>query len=179
MTALKKYYKNTILPQLNKEFHYSSIMQVPRVIKVTLNMGLGKAVGDKKVIGAAVSDLTQISGQKAVVTRAKKSIAGFKIREGWPIGCKATLRGIRMYEFLERLIKITLPRVRDFQGLKKNSFDGRGNYTFGIKEQIVFPEIDYDKIDAVRGLDITMTTTAKTDQEANALLLGLGLPIKT
>ena len=179
MTAFKTYYQRTITPKLAKDFEYASIMQVPRISKITLNMGVGEAVGDKKVVDAALSNLTQMSAQKPIITKAKKSIAGFKIREGWPIGCKVTLRGIRMYEFWERLIKIAIPRIRDFQGFSKKSFDGRGNYTFGIREQIIFPEIDYDTIDAIRGLDITITTTANTDNEAEALLRAFGFPLKT
>ena len=176
---LKEYYKKTIVPQLKKELVYKSTMAVPRITKVTLNMGVGEAAADKKLIIAALDDLTKISGQKPVQTMARKSIAGFKIRENWPIGCKVTLRGDRMYAFLERLIHIAIPRVRDFQGLSKKSFDGRGNYSLGIKEQIVFPEILYDKIDTIRGLDITITTTAKTNKEAEALLRAFGFPIKS
>jgi len=179
MTTLKAHYKKTITPKMKKDFGYKSVMQVPSISKITLNMGLSEAVSDKKIIDAAMSNLAQISAQKPIVTRAKKSIAGFKIREGWPIGCKVTLRGVRMYEFLERLIKIAIPRIRDFQGFSKKSFDGRGNYTFGIREQIVFPEIDYDKIDAIRGLDVTITTTANTDKEADALLREFGFPVRT
>lgn len=179
MTTLKAYYQKTIIPKMKKDFGYVSVMQVPGISKITLNMGLSEAVGDKKIIDAAMSDLAKISGQKPIVTRARKSIAGFKIREGWPIGCKVTLRNVRMYEFLERLIKIAIPRIRDFQGFSKKSFDGRGNYTFGIREQIVFPEIDYDKIDAIRGLDVTITTTANTDKEADALLREFGFPVRT
>lgn len=179
MTTLKAHYKKTIIPKMKKDFSYKSVMQVPGISKITLNMGLSEAVGDKKIIDAAMSNLAQISAQKPIVTRAKKSIAGFKIREGWPIGCKVTLRGVRMYEFLERLIKIAIPRIRDFQGFSKKSFDGRGNYTFGIREQIVFPEIEYDKIDAIRGLDVTITTTANTDKEADALLREFGFPVRT
>jgi large subunit ribosomal protein L5 len=179
MTTLKTYYKKVIAPKFKEEFNYASIMQVPSISKITLNMGLSEAVGNKKVIDAAMENLAQISGQRPIVTRARKSIAGFKIREGWPIGCKVTLRKVRMYEFLERLIKVAIPRIRDFQGFSKKSFDGRGNYTIGIREQIVFPEIDYDKIDAIRGLDITITTTANTDKEAEALLRAFGFPIRT
>jgi len=178
-TTLKAYYQKTIVSKMKKDFGYTSVMQVPSISKITLNMGLSEAVGDKKIIDAAMSNLAQISAQQPIVTRAKKSIAGFKIREGWPIGCKVTLRGVRMYEFLERLIKVAIPRIRDFQGFSKKSFDGRGNYTFGIREQIVFPEIDYDKIDAIRGLDVTITTTANTDKEADALLREFGFPVRT
>src|SRR5580692_7444909 len=170
MARLLEIYRKEIVPKLKKQFHYKSVMQVPRVTKITINMGVGEAVDDKKVITAAVGDLEKIAGQKPVITLARKSIAGFKVREDWPIGCKVTLRGQRMYEFLDRLISIALPRVRDFRGLSIRSFDGRGNYSLGFKEQIVFPEIEYDKIDAIRGLDITITTTAGSDKEARALL---------
>jgi len=179
MTALKDLYKKTLVPQLQKQFNYSSVMQVPRITKVTLNMGLGyEAVTDKKVVDKAMGDLMLIAGQKCVKTLARKSIAGFKIREDWPLGCKVTLRKDYMYEFLQRLIFIAIPRVRDFRGLNSKAFDGRGNYSFGISEHIVFPEIDYDKIDKIRGLDICITTSAKTDSEARALLMAFGLPIK-
>jgi len=161
-----------------KKFGYKTIMQVPKITKITLNMGVGEAVGDKKVMGFAVDDLTLIAGQKPVVTKAKKSIAGFKIREGWPVGCKVTLRKSRMYEFLDRLISIALPRVRDFRGLNPKSFDGTGNYSLGITEQIVFPEIDFDKTDGIRGLDICITTTAKTNAEAKALLEAFNMPLR-
>lgn len=161
-----------------KRFEYASVMEVPKLLKITLNMGVGEAVADKKVMNAAVEDMTKISGQKPVVTLARKSNAGFKIRDGWPIGCKVTLRKQRMYEFLDRLVSVTLPRVRDFRGLNPKSFDGTGNYSMGIKEQIVFPEIDFDKIDAIRGLDICITTSAKTDEEAKALLEAFNLPLK-
>jgi large subunit ribosomal protein L5 len=161
-----------------KQFNYKSVMEVPKITKVTLNMGVGEAVADKKVIQNAVGDMAKIAGQQPIVTKARKSIAGFKIRDGWPIGCKVTLRRARMYDFLDRLITIAIPRERDFRGLNPKSFDGRGNYTMGIREQIIFPEIDYDKIDAVRGMDITFTTTAKTDEEARALLLAFNLPLK-
>lgn len=161
-----------------KKFGYKSVMQVPRIQKITLNMGVGEAVTDKKVMGFAVDDLTKIAGQKPVVTVARKSLAGFKIREGWPIGCKVTLRGKKMYEFLERLISIALPRVRDFRGLSPKAFDGTGNYSLGIKEQIVFPEIDFDKIDVIRGLDICITTSAKTNEEGKALLEAFKFPLK-
>jgi large subunit ribosomal protein L5 len=160
------------------KFSYGSVMQVPRLTKITLNMGVGEAVGDKKAIEGAVSDLTKIAGQKPVVTKARKAIAGFKIREGYPIGVMVTLRGVRMYEFLDRLVTIALPRVRDFRGISGKAFDGRGNYNIGIKEQIIFPEVEYDKVDAVRGLNISLTTTAKTDDEAKALLSGFRFPFK-
>ncbi|MDP3559775.1 MAG: 50S ribosomal protein L5 [Legionellaceae bacterium] len=178
MTRLKKHYQEKVVKQLMKEFKYSSVMQVPRIQKITINMGVGEAVGDKKIMQNAVQDLTLIAGQKPVVTNAKKSIAGFKIREGWPIGCKVTLRKSRMYEFLDRLITITLPRVRDFRGLNPKSFDGTGNYTFGLQEQIVFPEIDFDKIDTLRGMDITITTSAKTNKESKVLLEAFNFPLK-
>ncbi|MEE4246647.1 MAG: 50S ribosomal protein L5 [Kangiellaceae bacterium] len=179
MAKLHDLYKDNIVKQLQEKFDYKSVMQVPRITKITLNMGLGEAVGDKKVIEHALSDMTAISGQKPVVTRARKSVAGFKIREGYPIGCKVTLRGEKMWEFFERLISITIPRIRDFRGLNPKSFDGRGNYSLGIKEQIVFPEIDYDKVDKVRGLDITITTTAESNEEARALLDAFNFPIKS
>lgn len=178
MSRLQKVYESEIVSKLMKQFNYGSVMQVPRIVKITLNMGVGEAVADKKVMQHAVSDMTAISGQKPIVTNARKSIAGFKIREEWPIGCKVTLRRERMYEFLDRLISVTIPRIRDFRGLKSKSFDGRGNYSMGLKEQIVFPEINYDKIDALRGLDITITTTAKSDDEARALLKAFNFPIK-
>lgn len=178
MARLKEFYKNEVIGKLMKQFGYTNVMQVPKLTKVTLNMGVGEALGDKKVMNFALDDMTRISGQKPVTTLAKKSIAGFKIREGWPIGCKVTLRNDRMYEFLDRLITIALPRVRDFRGLNPKSFDGTGNYSMGIQEQIVFPEIDYDKIDSIRGLDICITTTAKTNQEARALLEAFNFPLK-
>ncbi|MFN8770631.1 MAG: 50S ribosomal protein L5 [Neisseriaceae bacterium] len=178
MARLKDFYNETVIPELMKEFSYDSVMEVPRLLKITLNMGVGEAVVDKKVMEHAVSDMTKISGQKPVVTNARKSIAGFKIRDGWPVGCKVTLRKHRMYEFLDRLVTIALPRVRDFRGLSAKSFDQNGNYNFGIKEQIIFPEIEYDKIDAIRGMNITITTTAKTSDEAKALLKAFSFPIK-
>lgn len=178
MVELQKVYREKILPALKSEFKYESVMAVPRITKITLNMGVGEAVADKKVIEHAVNDMAKISGQKPVITLARKSEAGFKIREGWPVGCKVTLRRDRMYEFLQRLITITIPRIRDFRGFSARAFDGRGNYSLGIKEQIVFPEIEYDKIDAIRGMDITITTTAKTDKEARALLKAFGFPLK-
>ncbi len=178
MARLKEFYRDTVVKQLSEQFKYGSPMQVPRISKITLNMGLGEAVADKKVIQQAVEDMTRIAGQKPIVTRSRKSIAGFKIRDGWPIGCKVTLRRDRMYEFLDRLISIAIPRIRDFRGLNSRSFDGRGNYSMGVREQIVFPEIDYDKIDALRGMDITITTTARNDEEARALLKAFKFPLK-
>jgi len=171
-------YKDSVVPELVKKFGYTSVMQVPRLEKITLNMGLGEALADKKVIEAATGDMQAIAGQKPVVTRARKSVAGFKIREGYPIGAKVTLRGERMWDFLERLISIALPRVRDFRGLNPKSFDGRGNYSMGVREQIIFPEIDFDKVDKVRGLDITITTSAKTNEEGHALLAAFNFPFK-
>lgn len=178
MARLKEFYKNEVVDLMMKKFKYSSVMEVPKLVKITLNMGVGEAVGDKKIITHAVENMAQIAGQKPVVTVARKSIAGFKIRDGWPIGCKVTLRSDRMYEFMDRLVSITLPRVRDFRGLNPKSFDGTGNYSMGLSEQIVFPEIDFDKTDAIRGLDICFTTTAKTNEEAKALLEALNLPLK-
>lgn len=178
MARLKEHYRQTVLPKLMERFSYGSPMQAPRVVKITINMGVGEAIGDKKVIEHAMGDLEKISGQRPVVTMARKSIAGFKIREGWPIGCKVTLRRERMYEFLDRLINIAIPRIRDFRGLNGRSFDGRGNYSMGVKEQIIFPEIDYDKIDAIRGMDITITTSARTDEEARALLESFSFPFR-
>ncbi|MDO4433096.1 MULTISPECIES: 50S ribosomal protein L5 [Alysiella] len=178
MARLQEYYKNTVVPELMKQFGYKSIMEVPRIEKITLNMGVGEAVADKKVMEHAVNDLQKIAGQKPVVTVARKSIAGFKIRDNYPVGCKVTLRRERMFEFLDRLVTIALPRVRDFRGVSGKSFDGRGNYNMGVREQIIFPEIEYDKIDALRGLNITITTTAKTDEEAKALLSLFKFPFK-
>ena len=178
MNTLEKLYREKIIPQLKEKFNYTTVMQAPKITKVTLNMGIGEAIGDKKIIAAAVSDMESIAGQKAIVTKARKSIAGFKLREGWPIGCKVTLRRDRMYEFLQRLVTVAIPRIRDFRGLNHKSFDGRGNFSLGIKEQIVFPEVDYDKVDKIRGLDITITTSAKTDEEAYDLLKSLGFPLK-
>lgn len=178
MARLKSMYNEVVVPMMMEKFGYSSVMEVPRILKVTLNMGVGEAVTDKKIMTFALDDMTRIAGQKPVVTKAKNSIAGFKIREGWPIGCKVTLRRERMYEFLDRLINVALPRVRDFRGLNPRSFDRSGNYSMGIQEQLVFPEIDYDKTDGVRGLDICITTSAKTDEEAKALLLAFNLPLK-
>ncbi len=177
-TRLKKFYTDEAVPALMKECNYKNIMQVPRLTKITLNMGLGEAVKDAKIVEAAVRDMTAIAGQKPVVTRARKSIATFKLREGMPIGCKVTLRGTRMYEFLDRLINFSMPRIRDFKGVSDKSFDGRGSYTFGIKEQIMFPEIEYDKIDRIRGMNITFNTTASTDEEAKALLKQFGMPFR-
>lgn len=178
MSRLQQLYKDEIVDQLKGKFGFKSVMEVPRITKVTLNMGVGEAVGDKKVMEFAVGDMEKIAGQKVVVTKARKSIAGFKIRDDWPIGCKVTLRRERMYEFLDRLINISIPRIRDFRGLSSKAFDGRGNYSMGIKEQIIFPEIDYDKIDTLRGLDITITTTAKTDEQGRALLAAFRFPLK-
>jgi large subunit ribosomal protein L5 len=178
MARLKKVYREKIVPELFKGFQYKNVMQVPRVQKITLNMGVGEAVADKKQIENAVRDMVAIAGQKPVVTKARKSIAGFKIRDGWPIGCKVTLRGEHMWEFLDRLISIAIPRIRDFRGLNGKSFDGRGNYSMGVREQIMFPEIDYDKVDVIRGLDITITTSAKTDEEGRALLKAFNFPFR-
>ena len=179
MTRLEKHYRDVVIKKLSEQFSYKSAMQVPRITKVTLNMGLGEAVGDKKIIEHAVGDMKLISGQQPVVTLARKSIAGFKIREEWPIGAKVTLRRARMYEFLDRLINVAIPRIRDFRGLNGRAFDGRGNYNMGIKEQIIFPEIDYDKIDVLRGMDICITTTARTDEEGRALLEAFRFPLRT
>ena len=178
MARLQSFYKETVVPQLIKQFGYKSVMEVPRITKITLNMGVGEAVADKKIMEHAVGDMLKIAGQKPVVTKSKKSIAGFKIREGYPVGCMVTLRATRMYEFLDRLVTISLPRVRDFRGITAKAFDGRGNYNMGVKEQIIFPEIEYDKIDALRGMNISITTTAKTDEEAKALLAAFKFPFK-
>ena len=178
MARLYEFYKDKVAKDLMKQFGYKSIMEVPRIEKITLNMGGGEAVADKKVMEFAVGDMQKIAGQKPVVTMSKKSIAGFKIREGYPVGCKVTLRKLRMYEFLDRLISVAIPRIRDFRGISGKSFDGRGNYNMGVKEQIIFPEIEYEKIDALRGMNITITTSAKTDEEAKALLLAFKLPLK-
>ncbi len=178
MTRLEQFYRDTVKQQLQDQFNYASAMQIPKFTKITLNMGLGDAVGDKKVIESAVRDMEQIAGQKAVVTMSKKAIAGFKIRENWPVGCKVTLRKDRMYEFLDRLVNFSIPRIRDFRGLSPKSFDGRGNYNMGLTEQIVFPEIDYDKIDKLRGMNITFTTTAANDEEGRALLSAFSFPFK-
>jgi len=179
MARLKEFYKDTVVSQLREEFKYKSVMEVPKITKITLNMGLGEAVGDKKVVEHATADMAKISGQKPVVCLARKSIAGFKIRDGWPIGCKVTLRSEQMYEFLDSLVSIAIPRIRDFRGMSPKSFDGRGNYSMGVSEQIMFPEIQYDKIDKLRGMDITITTTAKTDEEGRALLAAFKFPFKT
>lgn len=178
MANFKTKYREKILPKLKEELGLKNIHEVPRITKITLNMGVGEAIGDKKIIEHAMADLEKIAGQKAVITKARKSVAGFKVREGWPIGVKVTLRSDIMYEFLERLVSIALPRVRDFRGLSAKSFDGRGNYSMGVKEQIIFPEVDYDKIDALRGLDITFTTTAKNDDEGRALLKAFNFPFR-
>ncbi len=178
MARLLDFYKNTVVQELTKKFDYKSKMEVPRITKITLNMGVGEAVADKKVLEHAVGDMTKIAGQKPVVTISRKSIAGFKIRDGYPIGCMVTLRGPRMFEFLDRLVSVALPRVRDFRGISGKGFDGRGNYNMGVKEQIIFPEIEYDKIDALRGMNISVTTTAKTDEEARALLGAFKFPFK-
>ena len=177
-SRLQAHYRDKIVPELMKKFGYQSIMEVPRLTKITLNMGVSEAVTDKKVMDNAVGDLTKIAGQKPVVTKSKKAIAGFKIRDGVPIGCMVTLRGVRMFEFLDRFVNISLPRVRDFRGISGRSFDGRGNYNIGVKEQIIFPEIEYDKIDAIRGMNISITTTAKTDDECKALLAAFRFPFK-
>ena len=179
VSRLQEHYRTKVAPELTAKFGYKSPMQVPRITKITLNMGVSEAVADKKVMEHAVSDLTKIAGQKPVVTKAKKAIAGFKIRDGVPVGCMVTLRGVRMYEFLDRFVTIALPRVRDFRGISSRAFDGRGNYNIGVKEQIIFPELDYDKIDALRGLNISITTTAKNDEECRALLTAFKFPFKT
>jgi len=178
MTHMKKVYETEVIPALKKELGVENPMRLPRITKITINMGLGEALGDKKVLEHAMRDLEQIAGQKPVSTKARKSIAGFKVREGWPIGCKVTLRGERMYEFLQRLIDIAIPRIRDFRGISPKQFDGRGNFAMGVTEQIIFPEIDYDKIDALRGLDIAITTTAQTDDEGRALMRAFNFPLK-
>ena len=178
MARLNDFYKAEVVPKLMEQFGYKSPMQVPKITKLTLNMGVGEAAADKKLITAAVGDMEKIAGQKAVICMSRKSVAGFKIRDGWPIGCKVTLRRDNMYEFFDRLVNVSLPRIRDFRGLKSTSFDGRGNYSLGITEQIVFPEIDFDKVDRLRGLDITITTTAKTDEEGQALLEAFSFPFK-
>lgn len=178
MAKLHNFYKDNVVSDLQKQFGYTSVMQVPRIEKITLNMGVGEALADKKVLEHAASDMALISGQKPVITKARRSVAGFKIREGYPIGCKVTLRGSRMWEFFERLVTIAIPRVRDFRGLNAKSFDGRGNYSMGVREQIIFPEIEYDKVDKVRGLDITITTSAKSDEEGRALLAAFNFPFR-
>lgn len=178
MARLQQHYRDKVVNQLKDRFGYQSVMQVPKIVKITLNMGVGEAVGDKKVLEHAVSDMRTIAGQQPIITHAHKSVASFKIRQGWPIGCKVTLRRDRMYEFLDRLINIAIPRIRDFRGLNPRSFDGRGNYSMGVREQIIFPEIDYDKVDTLRGLDITISTTAKTNAEGRALLEAFQFPFK-
>ena len=179
MARLQEFYKKTVIPGLQKQFGYKSVLQVPRISKITINMGIGEAVADKKVVEHAVDDLTRISGQKPVVTNSRKAVSNFKRRENWPIGCKVTLRRERMYEFLDRLITIAIPRIRDFRGFSSRAFDGRGNYSIGVKEQIIFPEVEYDKIDMLRGMDITISTTAQTDEEARALLTAFKFPLRT
>ena len=178
MARLQEFYRDTVVKQLMSELSLDNVMEVPKITKITVNMGVGEAAADKKVLEHAVSDMTKITGQKPIVNKARKSVAGFKIREGWPIGCKVTLRSERMYEFLDRLISIAIPRIRDFRGLNAKSFDGRGNYSMGVREQIIFPEIDYDKIDKLRGMDITITTTAKNDEHGRALLKAFNFPLK-
>ena len=178
MAKLHEVYKDKVVADLQEKFGFSSVMQVPQIEKITLNMGVGEALADKKILDHAVADLTAISGQKPLITKARKSVAGFKVREGYPIGCKVTLRGERMWDFFERLVSIAIPRIRDFRGVSAKSFDGRGNYSMGVREQIIFPEIDYDKVDRVRGMDITITTSAKTDEEGRALLEAFNFPFK-
>ena len=178
MTRLESYYQDTLVPSLMEKFGYQSVMQVPRITKITLNMGVGEALVNKNAMESAVADLSAISGQKPIITKARKSVANFKVREGWSVGCKVTLRRERMYEFLDRLISVAFPRARDFRGLSPRSFDGRGNYSLGLKEQIVFPEVDYDKVDAIRGLDVTITTSARTNKESEALLRGFNFPLR-
>ena len=178
MARLEQHYRDVVVKKLMEQFSYGNVMEVPKITKITLNMGVGEATGDKKILDDAVGDMTKIAGQKPVITKARKSVAGFKVREGWPIGCKVTLRRAQMFEFLDRLITIAMPRIRDFRGVNGKSFDGRGNYNMGVKEQIIFPEIDYDKIDALRGMDITITTTAKTDEEGRALLAAFNFPFR-
>ncbi len=178
MARLEQHYRDIVVKKLMEQFSYGNVMEVPKITKITLNMGVGEATGDKKILDHAVGDMTKIAGQKPVITKARKSVAGFKVREGWPIGCKVTLRRAQMYEFLDRLITIAMPRIRDFRGVNAKAFDGRGNYNMGVKEQIIFPEIDYDKIDALRGMDITITTTAKTDEEGRALLAAFSFPFR-
>jgi large subunit ribosomal protein L5 len=179
MARLQEHYRKNVVPEMMKQRGYKTTMEVPRIEKITLNMGVGETVQDKKILDNAVSDLTKIAGQKPVVTKAKKSIATFKVRKGYPVGCMVTLRGKRMYEFLDRLVSVAIPRIRDFRGVSARAFDGRGNYSLGVKEQIIFPEIEYDKIDALRGLNISITTTARTDEEARALLAAFRFPFKT
>lgn len=179
MARLREHYRKHVVPTLQQRFGYRNVMQVPKITKITVNMGVGEAMNDKKIIDNAAADLAKIAGQKPLITRARKSIANFKVRENWPVGCKVTLRGARMYEFLDRLITVAIPRIRDFRGLSGRSFDGHGNYSLGIKEQIIFPEIDFDKVDALRGMDITVVTSAKTDEEARALLEAFNFPIRS
>ncbi len=179
MSRLQNHYRDEVIKKLKDQFGYKNAMEVPRITKITLNMGVGEAIGDRKVMENAVSDMEKISGQKPIVCKARKSVAGFKVREGWPIGCKVTLRRERMYEFLDRLVNIAIPRIRDFRGMNPKAFDGRGNYNMGISEQIIFPEVDYDKIDALRGMDINITTSAKTDEEGRALLAAFNFPFKS
>ena len=178
MSRLQNQYRDEVVKKLQEQFDYKNVMEVPRITKITLNMGVGEAIGDRKVMDNAVSDMEKIAGQKAIVRKARKSVAGFKVREGWPIGCKVTLRRERMYEFLDRLVNIAIPRIRDFRGMSPKAFDGRGNYNMGIHEQIIFPEVDYDKIDVLRGMDINITTSAKTDEEGRALLAAFNFPFK-
>ncbi len=178
MSRLKEFYNETVVKQLQEQFNYKSVMEVPRITKITLNMGVGEALTDKKVLENAMADMEKIAGQKPVVTKARKSVAGFKVREGWPIGCKVTLRSERMYDFLDRLITISIPRIRDFRGLSPKSFDGQGNYSMGIKEQIIFPEIEYDRVDKLRGMDVTITTSANTAEESRALLSAFKFPFR-
>jgi len=178
MARLHEHYREKVVPELTKKFGYASAMEVPRITKITLNMGVGESTSDKKILDNAVGDLTKIAGQKPVVTKAKKSIANFKVRAGYPVGCMVTLRGLRMYEFLDRLVTVAIPRIRDFRGVSHRAFDGRGNYSLGVKEQIIFPEIEYDKIDTLRGMNISITTTAKNDEEARALLAAFRFPFK-
>jgi len=178
MARLKNFYSETVAKQLKEQFGYKNDMEIPRITKITLNMGVGEAIADRKVMENAVGDMTRIAGQKPIVIKARKSVAGFKLREGWPVGCKVTLRSNMMYEFLDRLISVAIPRIRDFRGMNPKAFDGRGNYNMGVREQIIFPEIDYDKIDTLRGMDITFTTTAKTDQEGRALLAAFNFPFR-
>jgi len=178
MSRLQNQYRDEIVKKLQEQFGYKNVMEIPRITKITLNMGVGEAIGDRKVMDNAVSDMEKIAGQKPIVRKARKSVAGFKVREGWPIGCKVTLRRERMYEFMDRLVNIAIPRIRDFRGMSPKAFDGRGNYNMGIHEQIIFPEVDYDKIDALRGMDINITTSAKTDEEGRALLAAFNFPFK-
>ena len=178
MTRLESFYKESVMQKLTERFGYQNVMEVPRITKITLNMGVGEAAGNKKILENAVADMTKIAGQKPITTKARVSVASFKIRDGWPIGCKVTLRRAQMWEFLDRLIAVAIPRIRDFRGISGKSFDGRGNYNMGVREQIIFPEIDYDKVDALRGMNITITTTAKTDEEARALLSAFSFPFR-